>query len=374
MKIVSIVGARPEFVQVAPLSAALRRSHQEVLLHTGQHYDYLMSEIFLHELGLPAPDYNLGVGSGSHGRQTGELLADIERVLLHERPDWVIVRGDTNSTLAGGLAAAKLGIPVAHIESGARSFDRSMPEELNRVLVDHLSSLLFCVAPNGVTNLEHEGITEGVYNVGDVMYDALLQNVPIAHRTSSLRTRLGVQERDYVLATVHRAGNTDDPARLRSIVAAINAIEGTVVFPVHPRTRAALDRLRLGLGDRVLAIEPVGYHDMLMLEAGARVIVTDSGGVTRESYLLGVPCVTLREQTEHVETVTVGWNCLAGADTERIVDAVRTFRPTTIRPPVFGDGHAAERIVQILETGASRFSAGTGGSSVPEVASAAGRV
>lgn len=373
MKFLSIVGTRPELVQAAPISTVLRQSHEEVLVHTGQHYDYLMSEIFLQDLGLPAPDYNLGVGSRSHGRQTGELLADIERVLRRERPDWVIVHGDSNSTLAGGLAAAKLGIPVAHVEAGLRSFDRTMAEELNRVLVDHLSSLLFCGSLSGVTNLEREGIAEGVYNVGDVLYDALLQNVVIAQHASLLRTRLGVQERDYVLASVHHAGNIDVSARLRSIVAALNAFEGTVVFPVHPKTRAALDRGRIRLGDHVLAIQPVGYHDMLMLEAGARLIVTDSGGVTREAYVLGVPCVTLREQTEHVETVAYGWNRLVGAETERIVAAIRTFKPSANRPPIFGDGHAAERMAHILENG-SQVAPVACGSGSSAVANTAGRV
>lgn len=349
MKILSVVGARPEYVQAAPVSAALRGRHREVLVNTGQHYDYLMSRIFLQELAIPEPDYNLEVGSGPHGKQTGEILARLEEVMVRERPDWVVVRGDTNSTVAGGLAAAKLGIPLAHVESGARSFDRTMPEELNRVVVDHISDVLFCIAENGVTNLAAEGITHNVHNVGDVMCDAFLENLPVARERSEIMARLGLRAGGYVLATVHRAANTDDPARLAAIVAALGRSDEPVVFPIHPRTRAALARAGLMLPGRVLAIEPVGYLDMLALEDGARAIVTDSGGVTREAYLVGAPCITLRAETEHIETVTTGWNRLVGADPERIADALRQFRPSGPRPPIFGDGHAAEKIVEILE-------------------------
>lgn len=351
MKILSVVGARPELVQAAPVSVALRKHHQEILVHTGQHYDYSMSRIFLQELDLPEPDVNLGVGSGSHGEQTGELLRRLEAVMLAERPDWVVVRGDTNSTLAGGLAASKLGIPLAHIESGARSFDRSMPEEINRVVVDHISDLLFCIASSGVDNLRDEGITQNVHYVGDVMCDALRQHLPVARRDSRILAQLGLTPGRYVLATVHRAANTDDRARLRGIVAALNAIDEIVVFPVHPRTRLALERHGLRLAAGVRAIDPVGYRDMLALESGARSIITDSGGVTRESYLLGVPCITLRAETEHIETVHLGWNKLVDANPARILDAVRTFRPTGARPPIFGDGNAAELIAERLTRG-----------------------
>jgi UDP-GlcNAc3NAcA epimerase len=361
MKIVSIVGARPEFVQAAPVSAALRGRHHEVVVNTGQHYDYLMSRVFMQELSIPEPDYNLEVGSGAHGQQTGDILARMEQVLLNERPDWVIVRGDTNSTLAGGLAASKLGIPLAHIESGARSFDRTMPEEINRVVVDHIADLLFCIAPSGVENLANEGIRQNVHYVGDVMCDALLQHQPLARAQSDILARHGLRSRQYVLATVHRAANTDDPDRLRAIVEALSSVDETVVFPVHPRTRAALERNGLTLGGRVLTIDPVGYRDMLALESDARAIVTDSGGVTREAYLLGAPCITLRAETEHVETVQHGWNLLVGADTARIVDAIKTFRPHGARPPIFGDGSAAAQIVEILtDAHAHRYPASPG--------------
>jgi UDP-GlcNAc3NAcA epimerase len=350
MRVLSIVGARPEFIQAAPISRELRREHVEVLVHTGQHYDRLMSEVFFGELDLPLPDHNLRVGSGPHGRQTGEMLARLEDVISAERPDWVIVRGDTNSTLAGALAAAKLGIPLAHVEAGARSHDRTMPEEINRLVADRVADLLFCITPSAVTNLAAEGITSGVHQVGDVMYDALLRYLPLALEHSRVLARLGLVDGRYLLATVHRAANTDDPCRLRAIIAALNALAETepVVFPVHPRTRRALDAQAIELGTHVLAIEPVSYLDMLRLESGARIVLTDSGGVTREAYCLGVPCVTLRRETEHVETVESGWNVLAGASTERIVEAARTFDPTGPRPPVFGDGAAARRIVEQL--------------------------
>lgn len=347
MKILSVVGARPEFVQAAPVSRAIRACHKEVLVHTGQHYDYLMSRIFLQELDIPEPDYNLEVGSGSHGRQTGELLARLEEVMVKEQPDWVVVRGDTNSTLAGALAASKLGLPLAHIEAGARSFDRSMPEEQNRIVADHVSDLLFCIAPSALANLAAEGIRDNVHYVGDVMYDALLQNVPAAMRSDVL-ARVGVRSGGYVLVTVHRAANTDQPERLKQIVAALNAILEPVVFPVHPRTRAALERNGLDLDTRIKAIDPVGYPDMLALESGALAILTDSGGVTREAYLLGIPCITLRAETEHIETVVHGWNQLVDADPRRILDAVVNFRPDGLRPSIFGDGNAAQRIVELM--------------------------
>lgn len=349
MRVLSIVGARPEFIQAAPLTRVIRERHEEILVHTGQHYDYRMSQVFFQELDVPAPHYNLGVGSGSHGRQTGEMLIRLEEVIASEKPDWVVVRGDTNSTLAGALAAAKLGVPLAHVESGARSFDRSMPEEVNRIVADHLSDLRFCILPSALDNLASEGITLGVHYVGDVMYDAVLQNLPTPDLQATRLQAVGLAAKEYLLVTVHRAANTDDERCLRSIVDAINATGEAVVFPVHPRTRNALDRLGLRFLPHVRVLEPVGYLDMLVLENGARAILTDSGGVTREAYFLGVPCITLREETEHVETVRHGWNVLVGTDPERIRAAVRDFRPSGARPPVFGDGRAAEKIVSVME-------------------------
>ncbi len=353
MKVVTVVGARPQFIKAAPVSRALRGRHNEVLVHTGQHYDYGMSEVFFEELGMAAPDINLGVGSGSHGRQTGEMLIRLEEVLLAERPDWVLVYGDTNSTLAGALAAAKRHIPVAHVEAGLRSFNRQMPEEHNRVLADHCSDLLFCPTQTAVTNLAREGITRGVHLVGDVMYDAALQHGALARQRSTVLGRLGLKPKEYALATIHRPYNTDDPGRLAEIVAAFAALDLTIVFPIHPRTRAQLSEL----GNPQCAIPhlqcvaPLPYLDMLALEQAAALILTDSGGVQKEAYFFGVPCITLRPETEWVETVAAGWNRLAWGSAAVVVAAAR--RPWPSEPPaaVFGDGHAAERITSLLESG-----------------------
>ncbi len=356
MKIVSIVGTRPEFIQAAPVSLALRREHHEVLVHTGQHYDDEMSRVFFEDLDLPAPDYHLGVGSGPHGRQTGEMMAGLEEILRKERPDLVIVRGDTNSTLAGALAAVKLHIPLAHIEAGERSFNKFMPEEINRLVTDRVADLHFCITRRAVKHLAREGITEGVFFVGDVMLDAARMHLPRAlERAPALLERLRVEPGGYLLATVHRAGNTDDPSRLAGIMAGFNAIPEPIVFPVHPRTRQAIARYGVPVASHIRMIEPVGYLDMLALEANARMILTDSGGVQREAYFLGIPCLTLREETELMETVEVGWNRLVGTDPGRIVEGWRFFRPFGLRPPLFGDGHAAERIAAILRQSPPRF-------------------
>lgn len=355
MKIVSVVGARPEFIQATPVSRALRLNHQEILVHTGQHYDYLMSQAFFEELGTPAPDHNLEVGSGLHGRQTAEILVRMEEVLIKEQPDLVIVRGDTNSTLAGALAASKLHIPTAHIEAGERSFDRRMPEEINRLVADRVADLHFCASRAAVQRLAAEGITQSVHWVGDVMLDAMLQNLPIARRKSDALARLDLEPGAYALVTIHRAANTDDPVRLNQIVKALNSVPETIVFPVHPRTRKALTCRSARFSAHVKLIEPVPYFDMLVLEENARLIATDSGGVQREAYFLGVPCLTLRDETEWVETVEAGWNKVVGTQPERVIDAWFGFAPPEKRPPIFGDGTAAQRIAQILESGDITF-------------------
>jgi len=349
MKIVSIVGARPEFIQAAPVSRALRPRHHEVLVHTGQHYDYEMSAVFFEQLGLPPPDYNLGVGSGPHGRQTGEMLARLEETLLKEKPDWVLVRGDTNSTLAGALAAAKLHIPVGHIEAGLRSFNRWMPEEINRIVADHVADLLFCPTPTAVENLAAEGITQGVHLVGDVMYEAILYNLSLAEAQSDALARLGLSPGGYLLLTIHRAENTDIRRNLRAILTAVDRLTEPVLFPVHPRTRRLLSEVGWRPGPHVQVVEPQSYFDILVLEKHARLLLTDSGGMQKEAYCLGTPCITLREQTEWVETVEVGWNRLVGAQTERIVEAVATFTPPPERPSLYGDGRTGEAIVRALE-------------------------
>jgi UDP-GlcNAc3NAcA epimerase len=350
VKIVSIVGARPQFIKAAPVSRILRRQYAEVLVHTGQHYDYNMSALFFEELDIPEPDYNLGIGSGPHGQQTGRMLEAIEQVLLHERPDWVLVFGDTNSTLAGALAAVKLHIPVAHVEAGLRSFNRRMPEEHNRVLADHMADLLLCPTQTAVDNLAREGITRGVHNVGDVMYDAVLHNIGIAEKRSNVLERLELQPKGYLLATVHRAENTDNRARLAGIVEAFGLLAEPIVFPAHPRTRAALAAFGLSLAPNVQVIEPVSYLDMLLLEKHACLILTDSGGVQKEAYFFSVPCVTLRDETEWVETVETGWNVVVGADPQRIAAAVQGLRPVARPPLVFGDGRASERIGSLIST------------------------
>jgi UDP-GlcNAc3NAcA epimerase len=352
LKVLSVVGARPQFIKAAPVSRALRQVAREVLVHTGQHYDYGMSAIFFQELDLPEPDYNLAVGSGSHGWQTGQMLMRIEEVLKAEQPDWVLVYGDTNSTLAGALAALKLHLPIAHVEAGLRSFNRDMPEEHNRVLTDHAADLLLCPTQTAMKNLSREGIVQGAYLVGDVMYDAVLHNLEVAEQRSEILNRLNLSTGAYALATVHRAGNTDDPARLHAIMDALTQIEDPVVFPVHPRTHQRLAELGLPTPasrfPNLRLIEPVGYLDMLVLEKHAGLVLTDSGGVQKEAFFFAVPCLTLRQETEWIETVDAGWNQLVGTDPSAILLAAREFKPEGSPPLLFGDGHAATRIALCL--------------------------
>lgn len=349
MRFASIVGARPQFVKLAPVSAALRQQHEELIIHTGQHYDYGMSAQFFDELAIPAPDYHLGIGSGTHGSQTAHMLEAIEQVLMKERPDWVVVYGDTNSTLAGALAAAKLHIPIAHVEAGLRSFIRTMPEEINRVVTDHLSDRLFCPTETARRHANNEGILQGVEVVGDVMYDILLQVRPkIDGRAHSLLPKLGVTPQSYVLVTVHRAANTDDPATMRNIARALNKLEMPIIFPVHPRTQARMEQYGIAWEKHISLVKPVGYIDMLTLEWGAYRILTDSGGVQKEAFLLEVPCVTLREETEWPETVEAGWNAVVGTCCDAIIEAVGRSMPKPPQQNPFGDGNAAVRIAQAL--------------------------
>lgn len=345
MRFASIVGVRPQFIKLAPLSGAIRQHHEELIIHTGQHYDYSMSARFFDELALPAPDYHLGVGSGTHGYQTGRMLEAIEQVLLKECPDWVIVYGDTNSTIAGALAATKLHIPIAHVEAGLRSFNRAMPEEINRVVADHLSDRLFCPTETARKNINDEGITQGVEVVGDVMYDILLRVHPqIDEHAQKLLPTFGVAPQAYALVTVHRAANTDEPKTMHEIARALNELEMPVIFPVHPRTRTCLECSGISLKKHVQLIEPVGFLDMLALERAAYRILTDSGGVQKEAFLLGVPCITLREETEWPETLANGWNVLVGTNWVNILKAIDRPMPEPPRLSPFGVGDAALKI------------------------------
>jgi UDP-N-acetylglucosamine 2-epimerase len=348
--IVTIVGNRPQFVKAAAVSRKLRESADELLVHTGQHYDDELSRIFFDELGIPAPDRQLDIHDGSNTEQTARMLAALEPLLEEVAPDLVLVYGDTNSTLAGALAAAQRHIPVAHVEAGMRSFDRAMPEELNRVLADHASDLLFCSTPTAVENLAAEGIRDGVHLVGDVMADVALAFLPVVEERSTALADNGVEPGEYLLMTVHRAGNVDVPERLTRVVELADRLPSPVVFPLHPRTRA---RLRAaGLEERLEAAvrvtPPLGYLDFLKLAAHARTVLTDSGGVQKEAYLVGTPCVTLRNTTEWVETVDLGWNVLVDLDADAALSALARPLPDGDRPELYGGGHAAERIRDVL--------------------------
>jgi UDP-GlcNAc3NAcA epimerase len=358
MKVLTVVGARPQFIKAAAVSRVLRArpGSTEVLVHTGQHYDENMSAVFFAELEIPEADHNLGIGGGSHGVQTGRMLEALERAIVAERPDRVLVYGDTNSTLAGALAAAKLHVPVAHVEAGLRSFNRAMPEEINRVVADHLSDLLFAPTAVAVENLAREGIgTDRVRMTGDVMYDAAIFYAEKARAQSKLATQLRLAPRDYALATIHRAENTDGPARLRAIFDALAALAGRlrVVLPLHPRTRKALEAAAPGQRwpAALTIVDPVGYLDMVMLESEARLVVTDSGGVQKEAFFYRVPCATLRTETEWTELVTAGWNTLldptAPALAERLVARLDVAPPAT-HPQLYGDGNAAGAICDAL--------------------------
>jgi UDP-N-acetylglucosamine 2-epimerase len=351
--IFSIIGARPQFIKAAPVSRELRKEHKEILCHTGQHYDENMSQLFFDELEIPAPDMNLEIGSGPHGRQTGEMLSAIEDALVEHKPDVVLVYGDTNSTLAGALAACKLGVPIAHVEAGLRSFNREMPEEINRVLTDKISHWMFCPTQSAVNHLAVEGISQGVYLTGDVMLDAALHFAALAEKKSNVMKKLGLKPKEYILATCHRPQNTDQKEHLGGIIEAFMHSPVPVIFPAHPRTRHFLHEhgllFQLQESDQVRMIEPVGYLDMIQLERNALKIVTDSGGIQKEAYFYSVPCITMRLETEWVETVHDGWNVLAGNDRDAILAAMHGFNPVHERGEHYGDGRASEVIADILK-------------------------
>ena len=351
MRILSVVGNRPQFVKAAAVSGRLRAEHHEVLVHTGQHHDDELSRVFFEELGVPSPERQLGVHSGSNTSQTARMISALEPVVAEASPDAVLVYGDTNSTLAGGLVAAQAGVPVAHVEAGMRSWDRAMPEELNRVLVDHLSSLLLCSSPAAAGNLEREGVAGRVEVVGDVMVDIALLLQPRARERTQVLTHFGVSPGRFLVVTAHRAGNVDEPARLLALVELLEALPLAAVLPLHPRTRARLAAAglleRLEGADSLRLCPPLGYLDFTALLCHARAVLTDSGGVQKEAYLAGVPCITLRDRTEWTETVEAGWNVLVGLDRDAALAAVE-HAPPPQRPELYGDGRSGERVVASL--------------------------
>lgn len=360
MKIITVIGARPQFIKAAAVSRAIREYNRtsnhlvnEVIVHTGQHYDRNMSDIFFEELDIPHPQYHLGIGSSNHGQQTGEMLTAIEAVLLKEKPDCMLVYGDTNSTLAGALAASKLHIPIAHVEAGLRSYNRAMPEEINRVVTDHLSSILFCPTNHSVNNLEKEGITNQVYSVGDVMYDCMLYYMNKVGNDTVVLDGFNVKPGEYALATVHRAENTDNPQHLSEIFGSFNEIadEIPVLVALHPRTKKYLYQYGIEVSDKVSLLDPLSYLQMVTLEVNAKTILTDSGGVQKEAYFVGKPCITLRNETEWVETIEVGMNVLAGPSKEKILASfndIHSGMDRTVREGIYGDGTASNKIVNLL--------------------------
>lgn len=353
MKIVSIVGARPQFIKAAPVSFELSKKHEEFILHTGQHYDEKLSKIFFEDLKIPRPNINLDVGSDTQARQTAEMMIGIEKVLLNENPDLVLIYGDTNSTLAGALAASKLRIKIAHVEAGLRSFNRKMSEEINRIVADKISNYLFCPTETAVKNLAKEGVTQGVHNVGDVMLDAALKFAPIAESKSSVLQDLCLKPRSYFLLTLHRAENTGFIERMKSIVNALIDSKQTIIFPVHPRTLKYLKLYdlmhKLQHAQNIKFLEPLSFLDMIVLEKNAAKVITDSGGVQKEAYFYQIPCITLRDETEWVETVEDGWNVIVGAEYEKILAAITNFEPKGSQRGHYGNGKASEKLREIIE-------------------------
>jgi UDP-N-acetylglucosamine 2-epimerase len=348
MRVLSVVGARPQFIKAAVLSAEFaRRGVEEILVHTGQHYDVSMSEVFFDELTLPAPKYELQVGSAGHGVQSGEMMRRLEPVVLAESPDWTIVYGDTNSTLAGALVGAKLGVPVAHVEAGLRSFNRAMPEEINRIVADHVATMLFVPNERATAQLASEGITGGVREVGDLMVDLVADAARDLPPSPQVLERFGVAPHTYGVATIHRASNTDDAATFKRLIAGLHRVDMPVVFPIHPRTRAIAIANGVGRDDNIIVTSPLSYREMIALLSRAATVFTDSGGMQKEAYVLRVPCVTLREETEWLETLEDGWNVLAGSDPEKIARGARRLMPAWQKAH-YGDGHSARRIVDAL--------------------------
>ncbi|MDD3876059.1 MAG: UDP-N-acetylglucosamine 2-epimerase (non-hydrolyzing) [Bacteroidales bacterium] len=346
MKVISIVGARPQFIKLGPFSKVLRENASEIIIHTGQHYDEKMSDLLFKDLKIPAPDYNLNIGSGTQGVQTAGMLSAIEGILLKEKPDFVVVFGDTNSTLAGALASVKLRIPTVHIEAGLRSFNRDMPEEINRVATDHISDYLFVPTQTGMLNLKNEGLLGKGFLTGDIMVDSLNDNLKKAVEISKVEEQFGLHS-DFFLLTLHRPYNVDDPSNLKQIVSKLGNLNKHIVFPIHPRTKNILEAHKISVPSNILCIPPQGYLDFLKLQWLSKKIITDSGGIQKEAYLLGRACITLRPETEWIETVQHGWNMLLDYLEDDFEEKLLNFLPTGVQPPVFGDG-VAKKMVDII--------------------------
>ena len=350
MKIISVVGARPQFIKLAILSKELRENHNEIIIHTGQHYDDNMSRYFFEEMQIAEPDYNLNIGSGSHGKQTAEMLIGLEDIFLHQKPDVVITFGDTNTTLATGLAATKLNIPVAHVEAGLRSHNREMPEEINRILTDHISDYLFAPTLTAMENIKSENLYGKPFLVGDVMYDSLLYYGKIAEQKSRILKNLKLKQKEYILLTLHRPYNVDNIQKLQNIFSALKQTKKFIVLPLHPRTRKMIESTNTIIPENIFIIKPLGYLDFIILQKNSEKIITDSGGVQKEAYMNGIPCITVRPETEWVETVKAGWNVLVGDKMDQLIENCLSFNPYHNRPQYFGDGKSAKNIISILES------------------------
>jgi len=350
MKIISVVGARPQFIKLAILSKELRENHNEIIIHTGQHYDDNMSRYFFEEMQIAKPDYNLNIGSGSHGKQTAEMLIGLEDIFLHQKPDVVITFGDTNTTLATGLAATKLNIPVAHVEAGLRSHNREMPEEINRILTDHISDYLFAPTLTAMENIKIENLYGKPFLVGDVMYDSLLYYGKIAEQKSRILKNLKLKQKEYILLTLHRPYNVDNIQKLQNIFSALKQTKRFIVLPVHPRSRKMIESTNTIIPENISIIEPLGYLDFIFLQKHSEKIITDSGGIQKEAYLNGIPCITIRPETEWIETVKAGWNVLVGDKKDQLIDNCLHFKPSHNRPRYFGDGNSSKKIISILES------------------------